>query len=126
MPKRRLVVVAVAAASLLAGRAEAAVLASGFLTNAGNYDTFTCTVVSTSPKPVEDVTFELVDGSGTSIVSFVGIALNPDDPRTIFWETGQAGAYCRVTGKISKQRTRLTFCNGTGAGLTCAATINVP
>jgi hypothetical protein len=120
------VAVAVAALSLLADRAGAATLASGYLTNGGSYDTFTCTVVSTKPKPVPDVTFELVRANGTAIVSFPGIALNPDDPRTIFWETGEPGAYCRVVGKISKQRTRLTLCNGTGTGLTCAATVNVP
>lgn len=102
-------------------------LSTGYLTTgeaisaqaSGPVDTFECSVVGTKPKPIDDVTFELVRADGTTIVALGPLTLNPGDPRTIYWESAETCAYCRVSGKISRHRTHITVCNGGAAGGPC-------
>jgi hypothetical protein len=107
--------------------AGALTLSTPYLTNGGIQNTFVCTVVSTKSKPIPGVRFELLRANGTTIVSVYPVALLPDDPRTIFWQTGaEPGAYCRVTGKFSKNKTHITLCNSLGPDNPCQAVVTVP
>ena len=131
MRKQRTRILTVAILAVMtAGPAVAAgkPLVSPALSNEGPVDTFTCMVVNTGKRAtLSDVTIELVRADGSTMVIVGPFPLIPADPRVIFWEdAGELQAYCRVTGSVSKNRTRITLCNGESPGGPCEAIVTGP
>lgn len=90
-------------------------------------DTFTCVVVNTgSGSTLPNVTIALVDYHGNTVVDVGPLALAPNDPRVLIWESSATGVYCRVTGSVSPRRTKMTLCNGESAGGPCKAVVTGP
>jgi hypothetical protein len=103
-------------------------LVSPLLNNCpGTTDTFTCMVLNTGKgATLPDVNIELVRKDGSTIVKVGPFSLFPNDPRVVFWEASECSAYCRVTGHVSKNRTKITLCNGESAGGPCEAVVTGP
>jgi hypothetical protein len=120
--------VLVPALVLVAQSAVAVVLVTPPLKSdvANGRDTYTCSLLSTKPTPVENVSIELVRETGAVVASLGPFTVFPNDDRTIIWESGIQVAYCRAIGPLSKAKTLLTLCSSESPLDSCSTSVSIP